>query len=159
VASRDIATGSDAAMTSGSELAALLHRAGYRATPQRLLIAEALQQDQGHVSASELAARVQATYPYVDVSTVYRTAAVLVRLGLAYEFRAGPGEVGYEWATAEPHDHLICSRCRSIEQIVHKPLAEVTSTILDGYGFRADLLHCTIFGICHACRAPGAKTL
>ena len=80
-------------MSCEDETADLLRRAGHKMTPQRLLIVRALRHAEGHVSAAQIAEQVREDYPFVDVSTVYRTLDVLKRMRLATSTDMGAGDV------------------------------------------------------------------
>lgn len=130
----------------------LLRQRGYRVTPQRALILRALRHAGGHVSAAEIARQVQKQFPTVDVSTVYRTLALLKELRLVTETDLGTGDAMYEWAPAEPHHHLVCTACGSVQVLEHATLATLARAIDERHGFAANLDHFAIFGRCHACR-------
>ena len=130
----------------------LLRESGHKMTPQRMMILTSLRHAPGHLTAAEIFDRVKAEYPYVDISTVYRTLAVLKDLHLIAETDMGLGDATYEWVAAERHHHLICRTCNGVTQLDHRYLAEVGSRIADDLGFRADLDHFAIFGLCPACQ-------
>ena len=50
-----------------------LTRQGYRMTPQRMMIVDAIEHTENHISAEDIFRQVVAKYPNVNVSTVYRT--------------------------------------------------------------------------------------
>ena len=134
------------------DTATKLREAGYRLTPQRLLIASALRHSGSHVSAAEIAERVRETYPVVDVSTVYRTLDMLKRLGLATATDMAASDVVFEWASEEPHHHLVCSECGGAQVLDHAYLENLAASIRDTFGFEPALHHFAIFGTCRACR-------
>jgi Fur family ferric uptake transcriptional regulator len=72
-------------MTHHHEIIEALQQIGYRLTPQRMMILEAIADSSGHISAEEILERVRATYPYLDISTVYRTLDLLKTLHLVSE--------------------------------------------------------------------------
>ena len=144
-------------MTCEDETAELLRRAGHKMTPQRLLIVRALRHAEGHVSAAQIAEQVKIEYPFVDVSTVYRTLDVLKRLRLATSTDMGAGDVVFEWAPEEPHHHLVCSSCGHVEEIGHSYLEGLETTVRQDFGFAPDMHHFAIFGLCRECQlAEGA---
>ena len=61
---------------------AQLRARGYRVTPQRQLILEAVTALQ-HATPEDICSRVQQTAPGVNISTVYRSLELLEQLGLA----------------------------------------------------------------------------
>ncbi len=144
-------------MTCEDETAELLRRAGHKMTPQRLMIVRALRHAGGHVSAAQIADQVREHYPFVDVSTVYRTLDVLKRMRLATSTDMGAGDVVWEWAPEDPHHHLICSSCGHVEEIEHRYLAGLEAKVRADFGFAPDMHHFAIFGLCRECQmAEGA---
>jgi len=139
-------------MTCEDETAELLRRAGHKMTPQRLLVVRALRHSGGHVSAAQIADQIRSQYPFVDVSTVYRTLDVLKRMRLATSTDMGAGDVLFEWAPEEPHHHLICSSCGHVEEIGHTYLEKLEKRVRDDFGFAPDMHHFAIFGLCRECQ-------
>jgi len=126
-------------------------------TPQRLMIIRVLRHSGGHISAAQIAEQVRRAYPFVDVSTVYRTLDVLKRMRLATSTDMGGGDVLFEWAPEEPHHHLVCSRCGGVVEVSHDYVAALEQALMDDLGFAADMHHFAIFGLCRGCRlAEGA---
>lgn len=134
-----------------TETATILRESGHRMTPQRLLVVSAVRHAGGHVSAAEILEEVRAAYPYVDLSTVYRTLGVLKRLRLVSETDLGSGDYSYEWVRQNRHHHLICHVCGSVTSLEHYYLENLGAEVLADYGFRADLDHFAIFGVCAKC--------
>ena len=139
-------------MSCEDETAELLRRAGHKMTPQRLMIVRALRHAEGHVSAAQIAEQVHETYPFVDVSTVYRTLDVLKRMRLATSTDMGSGDAVFEWAPEQPHHHLICSGCGYVINLDHEYLEELAARIGGDFGFTPDLTHFAIFGLCRECQ-------
>jgi Fur family ferric uptake transcriptional regulator len=134
------------------ETAELLRRAGHKMTPQRLLIVSALRHAEGHVTASQLAEQVHESYPFVDVSTVYRTLDVLKRMRLVTSTDMGSGDAVFEWTPEQPHHHLICSSCGYVAELDHSYLDTLEAGLVADFGFTADLNHFAIFGLCSGCK-------
>lgn len=135
-----------------SETIDLLRETGHKMTPQRMMILTSLRHANGHMTAAEIFDRVKAEYPYVDISTVYRTLGVLKDLHLIAETDMGVGDATFEWVGIERHHHLICRKCNHVTQLDHHYLADVGSQIAKDMGFRADLDHFAIFGLCAVCQ-------
>lgn len=139
-------------MSCEDDTADLLRRAGHKMTPQRLMILRALRHAEGHINAAQIAEQVRDDYPFVDVSTVYRTLDVLKRMRLATSTDMGGGDVVFEWAPEEPHHHLICSACGHVEEIGHHYLETLEAGVRDDFGFSPDMHHFAIFGLCRDCQ-------
>ena len=130
----------------------VLKESGHRLTPQRLLILSAMRHAQGHMMANEILDQVKQSYPYIDVSTVYRTLGVLKSMRLISETDIGGGEYRYEWLEQERHHHLVCRQCDSVTLLDHRYLEKLGADVLDDYGFQADIDHFAISGICQECQ-------
>lgn len=142
-------------MSCEDETAEMLRRAGHKMTPQRLMIVRALRHSGGHVSAAQIVEQVHSVYPFVDVSTVYRTLDVLKRMRIATETDMGSGDAIYEWAPEQPHHHLICASCDEVVELDHRYLDGLASEIGRDFGFAPDLQHFAIFGLCRDCQLGG----
>ena len=116
-----------------------------------MMVVEALHECDGHVSAEEIFTQVKATYPYANISTVYRTLELLKELGLAAEIDLGDGIVRYHAKEDSRHHHLICNKCGRITQLPEAEFKELDAAILRDHGFKADLSHLAIFGLCKGC--------
>src|SRR4030065_1835695 len=89
-------------------MAATLREVGYRLTPQRMMILAAIYENEGHITAEAIHERVTQQYPFVDISTVYRTLQLLKKLRLVTETDLGEGVVEYELRERGRHHHLVC---------------------------------------------------
>ena len=130
-----------------------LREAGHRLTPQRLMVLSAIRHAPDHMSAAEVLGQVKLSYPYIDISTVYRTLAALKEMRLVSETDMGGAETRYEWVEEDRHHHLICRGCDRVTLLDNKYLASLGSSVRGDYGFKADLDHFAIFGLCEQCQA------
>jgi Fur family ferric uptake transcriptional regulator len=125
---------------------------GYRLTPQRMMVVEALHGADKHVSAEEIHAQVRARYPYANISTVYRTLDLLKGLGLVTEIALGDGCVRFHPVEKGHHHHLVCQKCGKIIDLPESALAPLEGALSDMYQFKADLKHMAVFGLCSQCQ-------
>ena len=146
-------------MSCETHTATTLKESGQRMTPQRLLILSALRHSSSHLTASQILEEVKVSYPYLDISTVYRTLNALIQMRLVSATDLGGGESSYEWLDHIRHHHLICRRCDAVIQLTNIYLENLGAEILEDYSFQADIDHMAIFGLCNACYKTGrAKT-
>ena len=138
-------------MDQTDEIAALLRSAGYKLTPQRMLIVRAMREASGHVTAAAIADRVHEQFPSVDVSTVYRTLDMLKQLGLVTVTDLGEGDMLFEWRREGTHHHLICVRCNAQSELGHAYLEPLAERLRAEFGFEAAMDHFAIFGVCRGC--------
>ena len=143
-------------MSCETETVQVLRERGHKATPQRLMILSALRHAEGHLTAGEILAKVRLDYPYVDISTVYRTLGVLKELRLITEADMGTGDMTYEWVRQQArHHHLICRQCGAVASLDHHYLEDLGAEIMAESGFRPDIDHFALSGLCAACqRSP-----
>ena len=130
-----------------------LKESGHRLTPQRLMILSAVRHGGKHMTVSDIVDRVKESYPYIDISTVYRTLGVLKDMRLTSETDMGGGEHRYEWIEQERHHHLICRGCDGVTLLNNRYLQDLGTEIRGDYGFQADMDHFAIFGVCEDCRS------
>jgi Fur family ferric uptake transcriptional regulator len=131
-----------------------LRQAGYRLTPQRVAVWEAVRRDGRHRTADEIAAEVQQTLPEVNVSTVYRTLELLVGLELVQETRLSGSAGYYEVALSPVHHHFVCERCGAVGHFGNELLEPVRRELLDADGFLVSAARMTVFGLCRDCLGP-----
>ncbi len=115
---------------------------GYKATPQRVAVLEALAAEQ-HQSLEEIRLRC----PEVGLVTVYRTIGLLGELGLVRRLELGDGS-RYELAE-DHHHHLICESCGSISEFEACPL---DPDLLPPEEFEVRSHSLEVYGRCSGCR-------
>ena len=130
-----------------------LRKQGYRLTPQREMIVQAIAHAGRHVTAEEIFEQVRARTHAVNVATVYRTLDLLVELGLVSRADLGDGKVTYASLRHGPHCHLVCRHCGRVIEADHHLVAPVEKQLQEQYGFAADLHHFAIFGLCADCQS------
>jgi Fe2+ or Zn2+ uptake regulation protein len=130
---------------------AALQQTGVRLTPQRLAIAGVLAQTGKEVSAQELYDRVRRKHPYIGRATVFRSLDRLVAAGLAQRLER-PGHVSaYVWCEPGHHHHLICTTCRTVEELDEHAVAPLAESIAHERGFRVDHATLDFYGECRDC--------
>jgi Fur family ferric uptake transcriptional regulator len=128
-----------------------LRARGFRLTPQRQLVLEAVIA-LGHATPDEIADKVRRTASGVNISTVYRTLELLEELGLVTHTHLGHGAPTYHAADDSDHLHLVCRVCGGIEEIAPGVVEPAVQQIAQDHGFAVDVGHFAIFGTCRACR-------
>ena len=125
---------------------------GFRATPQRQLILEAIYESGGHTTPEEIYERVHAKASAVNLATIYRTVDFLRELRLITEMYIS-GKTYYEIAGEAPHHHLICRGCGYIEQIDHAAIVGLFDRIEHEQQFKVETNHLALVGLCKQCFA------
>ncbi|GIH50518.1 Fur family transcriptional regulator [Microbispora rosea] len=128
-----------------------LRARGYRITPQRQLVLEAVT-ELGHATPEDICCRVQQTARGVNISTVYRTLELLEELGLVTHTHLGHGAPTYHLASEADHVHLVCRGCGEVTEVAPAMVDGLVSALDDELGFATDVRHLTVFGACRKCR-------
>ena len=129
-----------------------LQKKGYRLTPQRIMVVDALHSVEAHISAEEIFAKLKEKYPYANISTVYRTLELLKELGLAAEIEIGDGIARYHAREHSRHHHLICNKCGKTTELPEADLQPLAASLIKNHKFKADMSHLAIFGLCPQCQ-------
>src|SRR5215472_11038835 len=135
-----------------------LRASGYRVTPQRQLVLEAVTRLE-HATPEEIYAEVKHTAVGVNVSTIYRTLELLEQVGLVTHTHLGHGAHRYHLAADSEHSHLVCRVCGTITELdpATAAVGSLVAALDDEYGFEVDVGHLTVFGLCARCRAPAGQ--
>ena len=128
-----------------------LKERGYRVTPQRAIILEAIEGLSGHMTAEDIFEIVQQTSSYISLATVYRTLDLLKELGLITESHMGTTTTHYAPITHGPHHHAVCRKCNHTIELSHAVFEPIAEELRTKNGFVADVNHLVIFGWCSEC--------
>ena|SRR5438874_1127731 len=139
-------------MSCETETANVLRGAGQKVTPQRMLILAALRHNRTHATAAQVLEEARHSYPFLDISTVYRTLASARDLKLVSELTRTGADAEYEWIGSDPHHHLICRVCGSETVLEHGYIDSLGAALLADQGFTAELDHFAIVGVCRDCK-------
>ncbi len=136
---------------SSGNLRVAAHKEGYRLTPQRQIVLDALGECVGHCTPEQVYELVQQKAPAISRATVYRTLVFLLDLGLVTVAQIRDNVTVYELASAAPHHHLVCQRCNSVYEVRHEVVQPLFARIQREFGFRVRTDHLMLFGLCEAC--------
>ena len=129
-----------------------LRAKGFRLTPQRMMVLEAVEASEDHISAEEIFKQAHAKYPYLNISTVYRTLELMKTQGFVAESDLGGGRLVYHPVGKAHHHHLVCRKCGSVQDVDESVFDRLNTDLKKRYGFDAELEHMAIFGTCKKCR-------
>ncbi|WP_190112730.1 Fur family transcriptional regulator [Streptomyces cinnamoneus] len=132
-----------------------LRKRGYRLTPQRQLVLEAVDRLE-HATPDDILTEVRRTAGGVNISTVYRTLELLEELGLVSHAHLGHGAPTYHLADRHHHIHLVCRDCTGVIEADLSVAADFTAQLRRDFGFETDMKHFAIFGRCAGCSAEPA---
>lgn len=139
-------------MSSGIDWQTDLRRRGYRLTPQRQLVLQAVDELE-HATPEEVLTAVRRTAAGVNISTVYRTLDLLEELGLVSHAHLGHGAPTYHLASRDQHMHLVCRDCDEVIETDVALAEPFVESLRRAHGFETDMKHFAIFGRCASCAA------
>ena len=135
---------------------AVLRSKGYRLTPQRELVLQAVKH-LTHGTPDEVLTEVQRTASGVNISTVYRTLELLEELGLVTHTHLGHGAPTYHAVSDDAgHLHLVCRDCGRVIETPVEVADSMVEVLSQRYGFETDVTHVALFGRCADCRNGGS---
>ncbi len=138
----------------------LCNQQGLAVTHQRQVIWEVMQTMHGHPSPEEVFVQVKELVPAISLATVYKNIHVFLASGLLSEVSPHHGSLRIE-VKSEPHHHLVCTGCRTIEDISDGQLMEFSGCRpaqrnLPG-GFLAQRIAVDVLGLCARCQLHGGQ--
>ena len=133
-----------------------LRARGLRSTPQRRLVLQVLADTTGHVTGAELVERCRGLDDDVTPSTVYRTLDVLEDLGVVRHAHGVDGREEYHVLPTTDHGHLYCTNCHGAWEVGAEEAAALLAEMERSRGFRVQLSHVSIAGLCRACAESSA---
>ena len=134
------------------EIGTLLRARGQRLTEPRRLVWEVLTSSNRHLTAQQIADRVQKANPGVNVSSVYRSLSLFADLDLIRESHLGVDGAS-RWEPAHPDDnfHLVCEKCGGVEHHAGEIVQTVRAHLGADHGFEAKTVELVATGVCAAC--------
>jgi Fe2+ or Zn2+ uptake regulation protein len=136
-----------------ASLRTTLRATGRRLTGQRQLLLDFLREHGGHLAAQELFTLAHARDARLNLSTVYRTLALLRDLGLVDERHLGEDHHHYELRTQTTHYHLRCQGCGEVIEFASPLVEQLQAEIAGRYRYRSTEAQIDLFGFCAACQA------
>ena len=136
------------------ELEQALRAEGRRVTRPRRLVWEVLRRSDSHLSAQEIADRVNRIEPVVNRSSVYRALSVLAELGLVRESRlSGADHPASTWEVTHDDEviHLVCQGCGEVQHHHTDAIERLRHSLRSGPGFRSQSVDVRVSGRCRSC--------
>ena len=119
---------------------------------QRAEILELFLKSPRHLTANELYIQVQKHNPAIGFATVYRTLKLLCESGLCREMALEDGVTRYERQQGyEHHDHLVCTKCGKVVEVVDQTIESHQGRLFKKYGFHPQRHRMELYGICKDC--------
>ena len=138
-----------------SEIIEQIKERGYKVTPQRRAIIDALLLPGRPRTAKEVLEKVRLVYPEVGLDTVYRNLNLLIDMGLLIQINLKNSETSRFEIIKNHHHHLICLGCGETLCLEQCPLNERELGKVTEKGYEIVGHAFEIYGYCPACRSAG----
>jgi Fe2+ or Zn2+ uptake regulation protein len=145
-------------MDEPSPLLERLRTRGWRITPQRRAVAQALTGEHVHLTAEQVRAAATRLVPEVSLATVYNTLNELVALGEISEIRIGDGSARYDPKIGPGHHHLICEGCGLIYDVEPDGVDGLSLPPVQRFGMEIDSIEVVFRGRCSNCAEHAVVT-
>lgn len=122
-----------------------------RYSRQRELVLRQVQGRCDHPTADEIYLSIKDDCPGLSLGTVYRNLNGLVDMGRIRRVTM-PGMADRFDRTLEEHDHLYCTKCGHVEDVVLDKTA-IDQTISAQQNLCVERYSLTLYGVCSKCRA------
>ena len=138
-------------MLNSQQLSDVLRANGYKVTPQRLAVYEALAATKSHPNAEMLYSVLQPKYPSMSFATVYKTVEILHKINVIQILNTGEDSMRYD-ADTSVHHHIQCISCGRVDDLNDlDSLALVKEAErLSGYEIAGHQFY--FFGACPECK-------
>jgi Fur family transcriptional regulator, ferric uptake regulator len=135
----------------------MLRQRGYKLTPQRRQVIDAIILNNEHLTPAALYEMVHNNFPGIGRVTIYRTLDILADLGLICEVHTGGSCHSYLLGLESTHHHhLLCSECGIVVNFDNCQLDKLTRAlaIKTGFSIKGHLLEFS--GLCPECQRKHA---
>jgi Fur family ferric uptake transcriptional regulator len=133
-----------------------LRERGWRLTPQRRVVVQALDQgDHVPLTAEAVHAVASEVLPEISLATTYNTLNELVAMGELLEVTAAGGAKRYD-PNGRAHQHLICTRCGEIRDVVPTGASELDLAEDERHGYELQNVEIVFRGRCPRCQTAEA---
>lgn len=111
-----------------------LKASGFRLTPQRIAVCDALAHREDHPTAQALFQELKPRFASLSLTTVYQTLDTLVRTGTITSLgSAGDDSIHFEVNT-EPHINLACLTCHRIRDLESSAVRALEEEVQNAVG-------------------------
>lgn len=123
---------------------------GLAFTHQRQVIYRALVSSHLHPSPEEIYEQVRAEMPSISLATVYKNIKTFLEIGLLRELTTLHENQRLD-ANLEPHHHLVCERCKKVEDLPAGDLQPLRWKRSQPRSFQIKAYKVEVSGLCAEC--------
>ena len=135
----------------------ILRDNGFKVTPQRLAVYEALAATEMHPNAEMLYNILQPQYPTISLATVYKTMDIFAGIGLVQILNTGEDSFRYD-ANTSSHPHIKCICCNKVADIFDIDDEPLMKAAQEKTGFQLTGRQIYFYGKCPRCQKISPDT-
>ncbi len=133
-----------------------LKSTGLKATLPRLKILELFQKGHPrHMTAEDVFRLLLQENSDVGLATVYRVLTQFEQAGILNRSHFESGKAVYELNEGQHHDHLVCTRCGTVEEFYDPEIERRQQMIAQTKGWTMQDHAMSLYGLCPKCEANG----
>ncbi|MDL2280492.1 transcriptional repressor [Selenomonadales bacterium OttesenSCG-928-I06] len=129
----------------------LLRDKGFKVTPQRIAIYNALLSTKEHPKAETIYNKLLPLYPTMSLATVYKTLETLSNLNLIQVLNLGEDSFRYD-ADMSTHHHIRCLKCDKVEDLHGIDAQTFINEVTDKTNYTLQRQQFYFFGVCPNCQ-------
>ncbi len=131
-----------------------LKERGYRLTKPRRAVLEVLGAEPICLTPEEIHRQARRRHRKLGLVTVYRTLALLEKLGLVQRVHSETGCHSFAAVRSKRshHHQLICRTCGRVEEFSDCQLGDMLTGLHERTGFAIEAHHLEVIGLCPKCR-------
>ena len=131
----------------------LMQSKGYKMTPQRRAVIEALFKCGQFPTAQDILEYAKKINPDMGMDTIYRNLNLLTEIGVLSQINIKSRDVSVFEIVTSHHHHLICLSCGKAECLDYCPVIEDSEKIAQERNFKIMGHSLEFYGYCSACQA------
>lgn len=129
-----------------------LKKAGLKITLPRLKILELMEKNEDrHLSAEDIYRLLLESGDDIGLATVYRVLTQFEEAGLVIRHNFAGDQAVFELDSGKHHDHLVCVKCKNVEEFSDSEIEKRQQQIAKHAGFTITDHSLNIYGICQHC--------
>lgn len=129
-----------------------LRKAGLKVTLPRVKILQIMEASKTkHLSAEDVYKILLKADEDVGLATVYRVLTQFESVGLVVRRHFEGGHSVFEMTTSKHHDHIVCTKCGSVEEFFDEVIEKQQGAIAAKYGYKITDHSMYLYGICKNC--------
>ena len=136
------------------DIAQKLRSEGFKVTPQRLAIYNALFDFDKHPNAEMIYRNLHTEYPTISLATVYKSMEIFEKIGVVRVLNLGGDSSRYDYEV-HLHPHICCSICGRVDDVEGVDMESIFERLHENSNYEVLNTQIVFEGICPDCLQKG----